>query len=451
MEKEQKTRQRGIFEDYLIPFTARLSKISYLKALQETFCTIMPLIILLALIRMAGSLVLNPLGPVMMEDGLGLGTFLSGGLHDQAYRDSGLFRTLSVCTDYLNITDFIYYLVFAVILTGKLAHTWHVDKILPVLCTLTCYVLLLSLFNEGMENVSLFFQGRGFFLSLLIATVNVLAFRRFSKMSIMRTPLPLDLSPRLVYSMRHFIAISMTMCLSLVTVLSWILVEKFVGSLPAFLASHFSQNVAQNPLVAMFYEFFRRFFWWLGLNGSSLTFSWAEAFYVPAQYQNEMEGASFIFTMGFFDALSISLLGLAVSIWVFSFKKRLRSISAYSLPFLLFSINEPFLFALPIVLNPLFLIPYLLAPMVNVLIGYIAIDCGIVPVFSHTFGSTAPVLLEGFLATGDIMGAVLQLVWLSVDIVIYTPFVIIINMREQDERLTAEESNSPAGEEVRQS
>jgi PTS system cellobiose-specific IIC component len=81
----------------------------------------------------------------------------------------------------------------------------------------------------------------------------------------------------------------------------------------------------------------------------------------------------------------------------------------------------------------MFLVPYLLAPMLNVLVGWLAIHWDIVPLFRYTVESNAPVLLQGWLAAGDIMGAVLQLVWLSLDIVIYTPFVIIFNLLTQDE------------------
>ena len=79
--------------------------------------------------------------------------------------------------------------------------------------------------------------------------------------------------------------------------------------------------------------------------------------------------------------------------------------------------------------------------MLNVYIGYLAINWGIVPLFHYSVDATVPVLLQGWLSTGDIMGAVLQLVWLSLDIVIYTPFVIMFNMltREED---AIEEANA---------
>jgi PTS system cellobiose-specific IIC component len=100
------------------------------------------------------------------------------------------------------------------------------------------------------------------------------------------------------------------------------------------------------------------------------------------------------------------------------------------------------------VLNPLFLIPYVLAPMVNVLIGYLAIAGHIVPIFRYAIGSSAPVLLDGIIATGDVMGAVLQLVWLSVDIIIYTPFVIIFNLMD-DAKTDREEELISDAQEVR--
>ena len=132
-------------------------------------------------------------------------------------------------------------------------------------------------------------------------------------------------------SMRHLLPLSCTVLLIIFVVLGWILFENNVGALSTLIQQAFSQDLAQNPLIAMGYEFFRRIFWWIGVNGNSLVFAWREAFYIPAQMSNELEGTSFIFTSEFFDAISVSLLGLAISIWVFSTHPRMRSISACEL------------------------------------------------------------------------------------------------------------------------
>ena len=429
----------NLFDGYLVPWTRKVLDIPYMRALRETFMLMMPLFILLTLLSMFGSLMVNPAGPLMSEDGLGLGTFLSGGLHGQSYRNSDFYSLLVWLSDFINIISFLNYLIFSMLFTDRLSRLYRTDRMLSVLCTLTGYIFLLAIFKEGMADISLYFRGRGFFIALFISTVTVLSFRKFATMRIFHPPLAEGLPSLMEYSMSRILILCGTLIVAFCTVSGWMMLEEHFASVPMILKANFSMDFAQHPLVAMGYELVRRFLWWLGLNGNGLTFCWNEAFYLPAQALNELEGGRYIFTREFFDAVPVSLLGLAISIWVFSKQRRMRSISAYSLPCLIFSINEPFLFALPIVLNPLFLLPYLMAPIANVLIGYLAIDYGVVPLFRYAVESGAPLLLEGILATGDVMGAVLQLVWLSVDIIIYTPFVIVFNLLHEDEEFTAEE------------
>ncbi len=45
----------------------------------------------------------------------------------------------------------------------------------------------------------------------------------------------------------------------------------------------------------------------------------------------------------------------------------------------IFGINEPIIFGLPIVLNPVMLIPFILTPVVNIIIAYFIMDLGLVP------------------------------------------------------------------------
>lgn len=423
----------GLLQGIIIPLTRRLLKIPYLQAVREAFYTMMPVIILLTLVQMAGVLLCNPQGPLLADEGLGLGSALTGGLHDQAYRESSFFTLMTGLMKYLGITSLLGSLLFALVLADKLALLWQAERILALLCTVSAYVFLLAAFPGDVYALALYFSGRSFFLALLIASCSVCLFARLTRCPWLRLPIAAGLFPEMAASLQLFLPLSITLLTSLLFAFVWFGMEQSFLSLPLAVQGVVAEYVAQSPAVAIVYEFLRRLLWWLGLNGNSLSYFWNEAFYVPAQQANELGGGHFVFTAEFFDANSISLLGLAVSVWVFSYREKLRQLSAYSLPCLLFSINEPFLFALPIVLNPLFLVPYLLAPVLNVWVGYLAIDCGIVPLFRYTVESTAPVFLQGFLATGDVMGAVLQLVWLSLDIVIYTPFVIIFNMLTRDE------------------
>lgn len=431
---EHDYRQRGgLLDGIIIPLTRHLRKIAYLKAIRDSFCLMMPVIILLTLIHMTGYLLCNPTGPLLGEDWLGLGSVLTGGLHDQAYRESAFFAFWNQIKEYLEVTNILNSLLFALMLTVKLAELWQVNRNLALICTVAAYLFLITAFPGNGHELALYFAGRGFFLALLIATFTTLLFSRLSRLKFWQLPVVPGLPHEMAASLKLMLPLSCTLLASLLTAFSWVSVDSSLLSLPTLLANAVSESVAQSPALAVGYELTRRLLWWLGLNGYSLTCFWSEAFYLPAQTANELAGGKFVFTAEFFDATSISLLGLAISIWVFASRQKLRRLSAYCFPLMLLSINEPFLFALPIVLNPMFLVPYLLAPVLNVLVGWLAIHWGIVPLFRYTVESTAPVLLQGWLATGDVMGAVLQLVWLSLDIVVYTPFVIIFNLLTQEE------------------
>ncbi|SHK40285.1 PTS system, cellobiose-specific IIC component [Selenomonas ruminantium] len=423
----------GILDSLIIPISHRLRKISYLRAIRDTFCLLMPVIIVLTLLHMIGFLLCNPNGPLLGADGLGLGSLLTGGLHDQAYRESAFFAECNRLKNYLEVTNILASLLFALVLTLKLAALWQGEKILALICTVSSYLFLITAFPGNAHELTLYFSVRGFFLALLISTFSTLLFSYLSRLPRLQLTVIPGLPKEMAVTLRFLLPLTFTLLASLMAALSWMSIEESALSLPAVLANVMGENIPQSPVAAVCYEFVRRFLWWLGLNGNSLTCFWNEAFYIPAQLANELNGGHFVFTAEFFDATSVSLLGLAISIWVFASQEKLRKLSSYCFPTLLAAINEPFLFALPIVLNPLLLIPYLLAPMLNVYVGYLAIHWDIVPLFRYTVESCAPVFLQGWLATGDVMGAVLQLVWLSLDIVIYTPFVIIFNLLTQDD------------------
>lgn len=127
------------------------------------------------------------------------------------------------------------------------------------------------------------------------------------------------------------------------------------------------------------------------------------------------------------------IMGLLIAIFIFSKRDSWRAVAKLGFPAMLFNIQEPIAFGLPIVLNPILLVPYILAPLANTVIGWIAISTGLVPIFKYVVPWTMPMFFGGMIGTGSIMGGLLQIVWLVVDIVIYAPFVIAANkMKDED-------------------
>jgi len=96
----------------------------------------------------------------------------------------------------------------------------------------------------------------------------------------------------------------------------------------------------------------------------------------------------------------------------------------------LFNINEPIIFGMPIVLNPIYFIPFILAPLASAVIAYVLTYIGFVPKVSIMAAWTTPPLLGALISTNSIMGAVTALICIIVSILIYLPFVYIAGRQE---------------------
>lgn len=104
--------------------------------------------------------------------------------------------------------------------------------------------------------------------------------------------------------------------------------------------------------------------------------------------------------------------------------KQLRQVGRLALPAGCFNVNEPVIYGLPVVLNPTIVIPWIVAPIINVCIVYFAMASGLVPLTTGvTVPWTTPIFLSGMLATNSIMGGVIQLVELAVVFVCWLPFL----------------------------
>ncbi len=311
-------KRRNLAEKYLLPWTLRLCRNSYLTAVRDTFCIMMPFIFVLTLFGMGGGVLLSPVGPLMGEDGLGLGMYLSGDLHGQAYRESDFFRVLESVQGFFAVCNPLLSLLFSVVLAARLSKLWRCNATLSVLCTLAGYAFFLSGAVGSFDEFLSFFVGRGFFIALCVATLTVRVFSILSHMRYLRVPVPAAVPLRMAAHMRYALPLTMTLALLLVLSILWAMTAHSYGTLETMLRNHVSIETSQELGVALVYTFLVRLFWWTGLNGAGLMAFWSEAFYVPAQIANELDGANHIFTITFFDSMAISLLGLAISIWVFA-------------------------------------------------------------------------------------------------------------------------------------
>ncbi len=126
--------------------------------------------------------------------------------------------------------------------------------------------------------------------------------------------------------------------------------------------------------------------------------------------------------------------------------KRNKAIGRASVVPTFFGVNEPILFGAPIVLNPVFFIPFILAPIVNVWIFKFFVDTLQMNSFSVNLPWTTPGPLGIVMGTNFApLAFVLALLLIVVDVLIYYPFI-----RVYDEQILAEEATGKAQNDLKE-
>ena len=176
-------------------------------------------------------------------------------------------------------------------------------------------------------------------------------------------------------------------------------------------------------------------FWLVGIHGNNMVSAVKESIFTPLALENVEAFNRGQTPKNIINMYAIQMwgeiggsgctLGLVIAIFIFSKREDNRAIASLSLIPGCFEINETVTFGIPMVLNPILGIPFVLTPIVLEIVGYILTVIGFCPVACLTVPWTCPPLIFGFLATGaNIMGAVTQVILIAISVVIYTPFLI---------------------------
>ena len=213
-------------------------------------------------------------------------------------------------------------------------------------------------------------------------------------------------------------------------------------------------NIIQKPLTGLGTSlpgtivaiFFVQFLWFFGLHGQVIVNSVFEPFWhgldnaeLLKKGNAALQEHGHIVTKSFMDTFTVSLGGsgstliVLILIMVIMTKKQYKEVARLAIAPGIFNVNEPVIFGLPMVMNASLFIPWLLAPIVSVIIAYAGFASGIVPL---TTGAqvpwTMPAVISGFLATNSIMGSLLQIVQMIAVGLIYLPFLMMIDKIKED-------------------
>ncbi|MDD6598490.1 PTS transporter subunit EIIC [Anaerovibrio sp.] len=428
------------FEAVMMPIAGKVSSNKYLLAMRDSFSMLLPFIIVGSFFGIMEWVVLDPWGTVLGPDGMNLGASITG-LTGDAYKASGFVATLQIlqglCNNVVTVGFGVFSFLLVVAFAYRLGGIWGGDKFSTALTATGAFIIMTpqQIVTKAGEKLGGFdmnyFGNKGVLTAIIVATIASWLFVKLSNNEKMKIKMPETVPPAVAKSFEVLVPVFFT--LGFFTVFSTILANcQFMGSA---CLNDLIYSLIQAPLMgfsqglgfSILYQAIVWFFWWFGIHGHNVTAAIQNMVYMPAQLANQAGDASYIFSNGFFEAGLMHIMGLVIAILIFSKKDSWRAVAKLGAPAMFFNIQEPIAFGLPIVLNPLLLVPYVLVPLVNTVIGYVAISIGLVPIFKYVVPWTMPLFFGGTIGTGSIMGGLLQVVWLLVDIAIYAPFVIAGN------------------------
>ncbi|MDR2977672.1 MAG: PTS sugar transporter subunit IIC [Streptococcaceae bacterium] len=209
-------------------------------------------------------------------------------------------------------------------------------------------------------------------------------------------------------------------------------------------------GLSNNIGAAIIIPFSIQILWFFGLHGGNVLAPFMETINAPAIEANisalaKGETAPYLINKPFMTAFvhlggSGATIGLIIAILVLARQvKSLRTVSGLSAPAAVFNINEPMIFGLPIVLNPILLVPFVFGPVILCVVAYLATLTGLVPAATFVVPWNIPPIIGGVLATQSWTGGVLAAFNLALSFIIYLPFVKIIAMQEIAKEKAAKE------------
>lgn len=208
------------------------------------------------------------------------------------------------------------------------------------------------------------------------------------------------------------------------------------------------QNLSSTWLGCVIIVTLMSVLFWAGLHGPNIVISVISPILVANQISNQalidvgtntLANGSKILTSQLlecyvkFGGTGITI-GLVLAAIMAAKSKQMKELSKLSLVPAIFNINEPVIFGLPVVYNPVMLVPFILVPLSAFFITYGAALIG----FLQPFGNinvpwTTPAIISGFIL-GGWRGSVVQIIILITSVVIYYPF-----MMKQDKMFLAEQ------------
>lgn len=431
-------RFESVVERALVPVATKLNAQRHICAIRDAFILIFP-------ITMAGSLIVLLNFAVLSPDGFIAKILFLNKLFPNLSDAQVVFAPiLRGSTDIMSI--FIAYLV-----ARNIAISMKADDLLAGLTSLSVYFIVYPPYQavEGANFMSMAWHGaQGLFVAIIIGLLVGELFSRLAKSEKLTIKMPAQVPPAVARSFKVLFPIIIVTVIF--TIGNFFLNKFYPDGIHQLI-----YDVLQSPLRILGTNIFAtvilaivsNLLWMFGIHGPNTIAAIRESMFSEATLENlnfvqangTAWGAPYPNTWALNDAFanyggSGMTLGLVIAILLVSVRKDYKDIGKMSLAPGLFNINEPIIFGLPVVLNPIFIIPFLSVPAINIFIGYLAIKFELIPPIAYSVPWTTPGPLIAFFGTGgNWMALLVGFVCLAISVIVYMPFVMASNKMIESE------------------
>ena len=426
-------------EEKFVPLAAKVGSQKHLVAIRNGFVVAMP-----ATIAGAIAVLLNNFAGVFGEKGLNMVAIQNG--WNTVLQTTGLGQ---ICKYVEAGTINVLTVLVLSMIAYNMAKANDGDAKATSVVALASYLAPASIISgelgKGLDVTVL--KSTGLFVGMICALVIGEVFPRLSKMKALKITMPDGVPPAVANAFSSLLP-------AMISIFSWVtlctLIEQFtkltIWDLVTAIVSAPLTSISQSVFTVVLMYGMMCFLWTFGLHGSSIVGSVAYPVLTPISLENVAmfaAGKEPQYTVvgglqsGFaFLGGSGATMGAIFAIFIFSKSKAQKAVASISVAPGIFEINEPLTFGLPIVMNPVYAIPFILGPILMGVITYFLMEAGWVRRPCIQVPWVTPPILIGFLCTGgDFRGAIWNAVELVLLTLLWTPFVMMHDKIEAKESL----------------
>lgn len=434
--------ERGM-EKMLVPVANKLNSQRHIAAIRDAFILVFPLI-------MAGSIVTLLNFAVLSPDGFIAKILFLGNIFPNLASAQALF------TPVMQGSTNIMAILIVFLVARNLAISFKEDDLLAGLTAVGAFFIVYTPYetvnNQAYMTVK-FLGAQGLFVAIIVGIIVGEVFSRLSRSPKLLIKMPDQVPPAVARSFKVLIPIVIiTILFSVLNYLITLVSPKGINDLVYTVIQSPLKDMGTNIYSVLLLGFISNILWVLGIHGPNTIAAIRDTIFTEPNLENlsyvaahgTAWGAPYPETWGGLnDAFanyggSGMTLGLLIAIFIASRRADYRDIAKLSIGPGLFNINEPVIFGLPIVLNPILIIPFIITPAINTLIGFFFVSTKIIPPIAYQVPWTTPGPLIPFLGTGgNFLALAVGLLCLAVSVLIYLPFVMVsnkVNAADAEER-----------------